>query len=62
MHLTLKKEATRPAGDNILQQQTKFDTFLEEFNKERPHAALNMQCPAQLYTCGSPKFWPRVTD
>ncbi len=30
MHLTLKKEATRPAGANILQQQAKFDTFLEE--------------------------------
>jgi transposase InsO family protein len=25
MHLTLKKEATRPAGRNILQQQAKFD-------------------------------------
>ena len=31
MHLTLKTEATRPAGANILQQQSKFDTFLEEF-------------------------------
>jgi transposase InsO family protein len=49
MHLTLKKEATRPAGQNILQQQAKFDTFLEEFNNERPHQALGMKCPAQLY-------------
>jgi hypothetical protein len=48
MHLTLKKEATRPAGANILQQQGKFDTFLEEFNNERPHEALDMQCPTQL--------------
>jgi transposase InsO family protein len=31
MHLTLKKEATRPAGRNILQQQAKFDGFLDEF-------------------------------
>ncbi|HTW67302.1 MAG TPA: integrase core domain-containing protein [Bryobacteraceae bacterium] len=30
MHLTLKKEATRPAGANLLQQQAKFDAFLEE--------------------------------
>jgi transposase InsO family protein len=50
MHLTLKKEATRPAGSNILQQQAKFDAFVEEFNVERPHEALNMQCPAQVYT------------
>ena len=30
MHLTLKKEATRPAGANILQQQGKFDAFMED--------------------------------
>ncbi len=50
MHLTLKQEATRPAGANLLQQQAKFDAFLEEFNHERPHEALNMQCPAQFYS------------
>jgi hypothetical protein len=33
MHLTLKKEATRPAGANILQQQAKFDAFLDEVNQ-----------------------------
>ena len=50
MHLTLKKEATRPAGANILQQQAKFDAFLEEFNHERPHEALGMKCPAEVYS------------
>jgi len=50
MHLTLKQEATRPAGANILQQQAKFDTFVQEFNVERPHEALHMQYPAQVYT------------
>jgi transposase InsO family protein len=50
MHLTLKKEATRPAGTNILQQQAKFDDFVEEFNNERPHEALQMKCPAEVYT------------
>ena len=50
MHLTLKKEATRPAGANLLQQQAKFDTFMEEFNNERPHEALAMKCPAEVYT------------
>jgi transposase InsO family protein len=49
MHLTLKQEATRPAGANILQQQAKFDKFIDEFNSERPHEALAMKCPAQLY-------------
>jgi len=50
MHLTLKKEATRPPGSNSLQQQERFDAFLREFNTERPHEALNMKCPAEFYT------------
>jgi transposase InsO family protein len=49
MHLTLKKETTRPPGENILQQQARFDAFLQEFNTERPHEALAMKCPAELY-------------
>lgn len=50
MHLTLKKEATKPAGRNFLQQQEKFDRFIEEYNTQRPHEALGMRCPAEVYT------------
>jgi len=50
MHLTLKKEATRPPGANSLQQQAKFDAFVSEFNNERPHEALAMRMPAEAYT------------
>jgi len=53
MHLTLKQEATRPAGQNFLQQQAKFDNFIQQFNQERPHEALAMQCPAEVYTASS---------
>jgi hypothetical protein len=53
MHLTLKKEATRPAGANILQRQGKFYTFIEEFNNERPHEALAMQGPSQRYAASA---------
>ena len=53
MHLTLKKEATRPPGANVLQQQARFDAFLSEFNTERPHEALAMQTPAELYAASS---------
>ena len=49
MHLTLKKETTKPAVLNFLQQQAKFDNFIEIFNKERPHEALDMKCPAEIY-------------
>jgi hypothetical protein len=50
MHLTLKKEATRPAGRNFLQQQAKFDRFIHDFNFERPHQAIDMKYPAELYS------------
>jgi putative transposase len=50
MHLTLKSEATRPAADNVLQQQARFDEFLERYNRERPHQALGMKVPADVYT------------
>jgi len=49
MHLTLKKEATKPAAENFLVQQARFDNFIEYYNQERPHQALNMQMPAELY-------------
>jgi transposase InsO family protein len=49
MHLTLKRETTRPPGSNSLQQQERFDAFVREFNTERPHEALDMKCPAELY-------------
>ncbi len=49
MHRTLKLEATRPAGSNFLQQQAKFDAFIHEFNHERPHEALDMKYPGEVY-------------
>lgn len=56
MHLTLKKEATRPPGMNSLQQQATFDDFISEFNTERPHEALNMKCPAEVYTASRRQY------
>ncbi|ENN84891.1 putative transposase [Rhizobium freirei PRF 81] len=53
MHLTLKKEATKPSGKNTLQQQARFDAFVSEFNQQRPHEALNMKVPADLYVTSS---------
>jgi hypothetical protein len=46
----LKKETTRPPGGNCLQQQARFDAFVSEFNAERPHEALAMKCPADVYS------------
>lgn len=57
MHRTLKAEATRPAGMNFLQQQARFDAFVAEFNDERPHEALAMQRPADVYTASNRPYW-----
>ena len=61
MHLTLKKEATRPPGLNSLQQQARFDDFVQEFNTERPHQAIDMKCPAEIYT-PSPRPYQGLPD
>jgi hypothetical protein len=49
MHRTLKAETTRPARANLLQQQERFDAWIYEFNNERPHEALDMKRPAELF-------------
>ena len=56
MHLTLKRETTRPPGSNSLQQQDRFDAFVHEFNTERPHEALGMKCPVELYTASPRRY------
>ena len=53
MHRTLKAETTRPAGSNSLQQQARFDDFVSEFNDERPHEAIEMKVPAEVYAPSS---------
>ncbi len=58
MHLTLKKETTKPAANNFLQQQEKFDRFIECYNQERPHQAIGMKYPAELYQ-PSPRLYQR---
>jgi len=50
MHRTLKKEATRPASFNFLQQQSRFDEFIGVYNNERPHQSLNGLYPGDVYT------------
>jgi putative transposase len=54
------KEATRPAA-NFLQQQARFDRFVEVFNHERPHEALDRKCPAEVYP-PSPRPYTGLPD
>jgi len=58
IHLTLKEDCTRPAGANQLQQQERFERFREEYNEKRPHEALEMKRPSDLYSA-SERVYPR---
>jgi hypothetical protein len=63
MHASDPEARDHQAGrSNFLQQQAKFDDFVECSNNERPHQALNMRCPAECYVpsarpyAGLPEF------
>jgi len=48
-HRDLKAEATQPASPNLAAQQRRFERWRHERNHVRPHEALGMLCPAQIY-------------
>ncbi len=60
MHRTLKQEATIPPASSLRGQQRKFDRFREEFNRERPHEALAMKRPGELYQASSRAMPKRI--
>lgn len=45
-----RRKRLNPAAKNFLQQQARFDQFISIFNEQRPHQALNMKYPAELYS------------
>jgi len=57
MHKTLKYEATKPPARNLSAQQRKFEQFLEIYNTERPHRALDGKTPGSQYQA-SPRPFP----
>lgn len=62
MHRTLKRETTRPARFNLLQQQERFDDFVDEFNTQRPHEAIAMKFPSELYVSSPTQHPVRLAD
>ena len=62
MHLTLKKEATKPAAANVLQQQARFDAFVEQLQPASGRIRrLGMKVPADLYA-RSPRVYRGLED
>lgn len=50
MHLTMKQEVAMPPKETMLLQQRALDAFQNEYNHDRPHAGIDNQRPAWLYT------------
>lgn len=57
MHLTLKRECTRPPERSRAPQQRRFDTWRHEYSTLRPHEGLADATPASVYT-PSPRLYP----
>ena len=53
MHRTMKGECCQPASANLRAQQQRFDRWRKEFNEERPHEAIQQECPATLHQASS---------
>jgi transposase InsO family protein len=49
MHRDLKAEMTQPPSTNRRAQQRRLDRWQYRYNHERPHEAIGMQKPAELY-------------
>jgi putative transposase len=57
MHRTLQQEAAQPPAANRRQQQVQLDRFRREYNELRPHEAVGMRTPAEVYQ-PSPREYP----
>lgn len=62
MHRTLKAEAAQPPADTGRQQRQVLARFRQEYNEVRPHEALEMRTPAEVYQPSPRKFPERVPE
>jgi len=60
MHRTLKAEATHPPAAQLRAQQRAFDRFVQEFNSERPHEALQQRTPQSIYRASERPYPSRL--
>ena len=58
MHRDIAMELESDPADNAPAQQAALDTWRDTFNHERPHEAIEMQVPADLYRRSKRRFEP----
>ena len=61
MHRTLKEEICKPPRSSLQSQQRAFNEFIGEYNFNRPHEALDMKKPGELYEKSSRHYSRRIT-
>lgn len=61
-HRTLKEETATPPKKTIEEQQAAFDTFLNEYNRERPHEALGQEPPQKHYVHSKRSYPERLPE
>jgi putative transposase len=62
MHRSLKQATAQPPAANLRRQQESFDRFRQEYNWERPHGALQMKTPAELYVPNGRSYPSRLGE
>jgi putative transposase len=60
MHRTLKEATATPPHANLTEQQKAFNDFVEEYNFDRPHEALEMKRPGAVYEFSKRAFTSRI--
>ena len=60
MHRTLKEATAKPPRANLRAQQKAFAEFVQEYNHERPHEALEQRVPAQIYARSAREYPERL--
>jgi hypothetical protein len=59
LHLDIARELE---AARLGEEQAVLDTWRETFNKERPHEALDMRCPAEVYTRSGRAYSGQLDD
>lgn len=49
MHLDMRYEVEDVGADNLVHQQAQLDRWMHEFNNVRPHEAIDLKTPSELY-------------
>ena len=62
MHRDIQGELQANAAEDQSQQQAAFEIWRKTFNEERPHEALGMRMPAEVYTKSPRRFRETPTD